>query len=236
VSPSPPPPSNPWRGEYFANPWLSGSPALVRNDAAIDFGWASARLLRRSRRQLLVRWTRTSNFSGGRYRFTTTTDDGVRLYVDGRLVMNRWYDMRPPPSTYTQPGSGNHTVRMEYFDHVGEAVAKLSLSKVNGEDKPEPVGNIITCARPATPGQGLPAGGKRLGGYEPKGYGRSAAAAVSSWTASGWIRIATVRQASPIASRCGRAATHPSAGNTAAGEPPFNVRAWADNYTPWGCP
>jgi hypothetical protein len=27
-----------------------------------------------------------------------------------------------------------------------------------------------------------------------------------------------------------------SVGNTAAGEAPFRVRAWTDNYTPWGCP
>ena len=28
-----------WRGEYFANPDLSGEPALVRNDTAVDFDW-----------------------------------------------------------------------------------------------------------------------------------------------------------------------------------------------------
>src|SRR5687767_7863144 len=30
-----------WRGSYFANATLAGTPALVRDDAAIDFDWGS---------------------------------------------------------------------------------------------------------------------------------------------------------------------------------------------------
>jgi len=46
-----------------------------------------------------VRWTRTLWFDAGRYRFTTTTDDGVRLYLDGQLIVDQWRDQ--PPTTYT---------------------------------------------------------------------------------------------------------------------------------------
>ena len=30
-----------WMGEYWANPSLTGSPTLVRNDWAVDFDWGT---------------------------------------------------------------------------------------------------------------------------------------------------------------------------------------------------
>ncbi len=39
-----------------------------------------------------VRWTGT--FDAESYRLTTTTDDGVRVYVDDPLVISSWWPMR----------------------------------------------------------------------------------------------------------------------------------------------
>ncbi len=85
-----------WRGEYFANPSLSGTPTLVRDDAQIAFDWnegspdPSLPI-----NQFSVRWTRTIDFAAGTYRFTTFSDDGVRLYVDGALRLDKWIDQGP---------------------------------------------------------------------------------------------------------------------------------------------
>jgi hypothetical protein len=46
-----------------------------------------------------VRWTRTLLFIAGRWRFTTTTDDGVRVWVDSTLVIDQWVD-QPPDRSY----------------------------------------------------------------------------------------------------------------------------------------
>ena len=124
-----------WRGEYYTNPYLAGSPTLVRTDAAVDFTWNSgspAGGIPADRYS--VRWSRTLNLASGVYRFATRTDDGVRLFVDGALVIDRWYPM--PPTTHTADvpvSAGNHNVRMEYYEWTGVASAKLWWTRVGDE-------------------------------------------------------------------------------------------------------
>ena len=86
----PPPPAAGWFAEYFANPHLQGLPAVSRSEAAIDFNWGGG-----SPDSAIpvdyfsARWTQQINLSAGRYRFTTRTDDGVRLYVNNLLLLDR---------------------------------------------------------------------------------------------------------------------------------------------------
>jgi len=125
-----------WKGAYFNNLDLSGQPALVRNDNNPDFNWGagspSSGCINAD--NFSVRWTRTLSFDRGVYRFRTTTDDGVRLYVDNNLIINKWQDQA---STTYQSGDvfldgGNHSIRMEYYERGGAAVAKLSWERVGG--------------------------------------------------------------------------------------------------------
>jgi hypothetical protein len=238
LNPPPPPPATPWRGEYFTNPWLSGSPALVRDDPAIDFNWGyGSPAPQIPPDNFSVRWTRTISLSAGRYRFRTITDDGVRLYVDGKLVMNRWYDM--PPTTfnvYLDLGAGNHTVRMEYFEHLGTAEAHLTISSAQSE-KPAAVGNIITCARPGTWVRIYRWDGSTWADTNPKGYGpigSSGRMKLDGFTVD-VNRYGQTGQPYRVEVWSDGVRLQ-SVGNTAAGEAPFRVRADADNYTPWGCP
>jgi hypothetical protein len=117
----------PWQGEYFAGRDLTKAPVLVRTDPAINFNWgwkAPAEELPAD--NFAVRWTGTFTFEGGRYRFTTTTDDGVRLYVDDRLVINSWRPMRGSRNVTLRLAPGEHTVRMEYFEATQAARAHLT--------------------------------------------------------------------------------------------------------------
>ena len=81
-----------WRGEYFANPDLSGEPALVRNDTAVDFDWGDASpapgLVPAD--EFSARWTRTLGFAQGIYRFSITANDGARVLVDNQIVIDAW--------------------------------------------------------------------------------------------------------------------------------------------------
>lgn len=120
---------NNWRGEYFNNRSLSGSPVLVRDDANVDFNWGNSSPAPSvvNNDNFSVRWTRNVNFSGGRYRFTTHTDDGVRLWVNGALVIDRWRDQEATTHTAdVNVPTGSVSIRMEYYDHGGGAVARLS--------------------------------------------------------------------------------------------------------------
>ncbi len=123
-----------WKGEYFDNPDLSGSPVLTRNDPTIDFDWGqNAPALGISADNFSVRWSRFLNLPDGNVRFTVTADDGVRLWVDGHLFIDQWHDQ--PPTTYTADvwlAAGSHVVQMEYYEHSGGAVARLSWNGSGG--------------------------------------------------------------------------------------------------------
>lgn len=128
--------SDRWRGEYFANTSLAGAPSMVRDDGAgtINFNWGNGGpgTCGVGSDNFSVRWTRTFHFTGGTWRFTTTTDDGVRLYVDGALVIDRWIDQGP--TTYTANvtlAPGNHTIVFAYYEKGGGAVAQLGWEPVS---------------------------------------------------------------------------------------------------------
>ena len=82
-----------WKGEYFDNRTLSGAPILVRQDARVGFDWAtSAPSALLPTDNFSVRWTRTLSLPAGNYLFTTHTDDGVRVWLDDKLIIDRWQE------------------------------------------------------------------------------------------------------------------------------------------------
>ena len=133
--PTPPPTpaptvSGPWTGEYFNNTVLSGSPAVVRGDAAVDFNWGwGPPTAGVNRDYFSVRWSGAFPFDAGRYRFTTTSDDGVRVYVDSQPIIDAWYPMRGTRSGYVDLPAGSHSVRVEYFERLQAAMARLQWER-----------------------------------------------------------------------------------------------------------
>jgi hypothetical protein len=122
-------PSDGWHGEYFDNRWLSGSPALERHDAKLDFNWGyGSPATSIPSDGFSVRWRRTAHFDASAYRFAATADDGIRVFVDGRLVVDGgWYDH--PARTFVGEISlaeGDHEVVVEYYENTGLASAKVS--------------------------------------------------------------------------------------------------------------
>ncbi|MBN1976717.1 MAG: hypothetical protein JW918_04885 [Anaerolineae bacterium] len=124
-----------WRGEYYGNRKLEGSPALMRDDNAIDFAWGTASPDPAvPADNFSVRWTRSVGFAAGTYRFFTSTDDGVRLFVDGNLLIDKWYDQKLP-NTHTGDvylAAGQHTVVVEYYEHGDQAHAHVWWKKGDG--------------------------------------------------------------------------------------------------------
>ncbi|MBS3919496.1 MAG: hypothetical protein KG012_11480 [Deltaproteobacteria bacterium] len=145
--------SDRWKGEYFNNKSLSGTPLMVRDDGTgyLNFDWGTgspSSTCGIPSDNFSARWTRTFYFEGGTYRFSVTADDGVRFYVDGSLKVDRWFDQPAATHAVDVPlSAGNHTLRMEYYETGGQAVAKLSWQKVT-TDKP-PVSPTISMSPPS---------------------------------------------------------------------------------------
>ncbi|MFO7698642.1 MAG: PA14 domain-containing protein [Anaerolineae bacterium] len=117
-----------WRGEYYGNVDLAGTPVLVRNDATIAFEWgANAPAPGVPADRFSVRWTQVLTFAQGPYRFVTRADDGIRLYVDERPVIDAWDSTGDRTfDGYVWLSAGTHTVRVEFREHLGNALAHMS--------------------------------------------------------------------------------------------------------------
>ncbi len=130
-----------WRGEYYANATLSGTP-VVRWDNAVNFDWGTLSPMPGvlPADEFSVRWTRDVYLQAGTYQFYATVDDGVRIAVDGVPVIDQWI----PQTRATHAGTyylaaGTHQIRVEYFEATGDAVAIVSWT---GSDFPAPPGPV----------------------------------------------------------------------------------------------
>jgi hypothetical protein len=141
-TPSPAPPPlviNRWLGEYYSNATLSGAPAVVRDDAAINFNWGTGSpapgIIPND--NFSVRWTRSLDLPAGRYLFTVSHDDGARLWAGNTLLVDRWYDqaVSTQQAEIDWPG-GIMPVKMEYYEHTNLAQASLTWTRLGSSPPP----------------------------------------------------------------------------------------------------
>jgi glucose/arabinose dehydrogenase len=122
-----------YKAEYFNNMTFTGTPVLSRCEATINNNWGAASPAAGvNADHFSVRWTGVFNFTGGTYQFTATTDDGMRVFVDNKSVINAFVDQGP--TTYrstTSLTSGQHEVKVEYYENTGGAVAQMSFAPAN---------------------------------------------------------------------------------------------------------
>jgi hypothetical protein len=112
-----------WKGEYYPNDQWAGLPSVVRNDDRLYFIWGEG-----SPDPLIpadhfsVRWTRTFDLEPGSYRFDLTVDDGVRMWIDNVLVLDKV--QQADNAAYSLVATltpGNHTFRLDYVEYAGNA-------------------------------------------------------------------------------------------------------------------
>jgi mono/diheme cytochrome c family protein len=116
-------------GRYFNNKTLTGTPALTRTEV-VNFDWGTnAPGTGIGKDNFSVRWTGDVKTSAaGGYRFRTVSDDGVRLWVNGVLVIDNWSlhgATTNTSNTITLAANTRYTIKMEFYEQTGSAVAKL---------------------------------------------------------------------------------------------------------------
>lgn len=114
-------------GEYFMGPNFESLKA-TRVDRQIDFDWKAAPIDGLPRENFSVRWTGTVQAKqGGVYTFVTNCDDGSRLWIDDRQIIDDWsvHPARPISARVTFAPNSRHRIRLEYFQDRFDAVARL---------------------------------------------------------------------------------------------------------------
>jgi len=116
-----------WKGEYFNNATLAGSPKVTNYYNAIDLNWGNkAPVSGITADYFSTRFTGEFSFVGGKYRFFATMDDGMRIWLDDDLILDQWNLGSARTITVDKDVSeGKHTIKVEYFENTGDAVCKV---------------------------------------------------------------------------------------------------------------
>jgi len=112
-----------WSAEYWPNPNLAGGPILRTTVPEINFEWGLGGPADLPSDNFSARFTRQVTFPGGPVRFFARSDDGIRLWVNDRLLIDHWYD-HPAGEVYAANISlapGTYTIRVEYYERFDRA-------------------------------------------------------------------------------------------------------------------
>lgn len=118
-------------GEYFDNLDLTGL-KLRRLDPTVNFDWGLySPDPAVGEETFSARWTgKILAASSETYTFYTTSDDGIRLWIDNNLVIDSW--VAQPPTEHSGSialkAGAKSDIKIEYFEDGGGAVAQLAWS------------------------------------------------------------------------------------------------------------
>ncbi len=148
---SAPVPTGTWTAQYFGNPNLTGDPVAIISEASPTHHWGSAAPFPSlPADNFSARWLSIQNLSGGSYTVSVAADDGVRVYVNGSLVIDQWH--AASGQTYTASlnlPAGQAYFQVEYYEATGEASIDFNLTQ-NGvpvsppSQPPSPTGATAT--------------------------------------------------------------------------------------------
>jgi beta-N-acetylglucosaminidase/RNase P/RNase MRP subunit p29 len=139
-----------WLGYYYNNKNLTGDPlfnrvvAQPRNDFSFteDFGRGSP-ATGIGNDNFSIRYVTAQKIPAGEYTIRARADDGVRVYIDGRLVLNRWSNssMREDAvkvsieDVVNAPAgqSDIHWIEVHYYEDKGDAKVGFEMRPISDE-------------------------------------------------------------------------------------------------------
>jgi nitrous oxidase accessory protein NosD len=133
-------PVTPWTARFFA--WsdssdvrgdstgferlLRGAPLLTRELSRLDLEWYRPQLAELPREHWALEATSTLRLAAGAYRLRSISDDGIRVWIDGKLVIDRWNVHESVVDEAALTG-GSHDLRVRYFQADGWTELRVEI-------------------------------------------------------------------------------------------------------------
>ena len=116
-----------FNNDSYSNNNPGGVPVLVTDEPVIDHSWQSGSPDPSIHSDNFSgRWQGKFVFTADNYIFHALADDGVKLKIDGQIVINGWKNQAPTDYYVTVPlTAGEHTLEVEYYEAYGGARLKL---------------------------------------------------------------------------------------------------------------
>jgi LysM repeat protein len=124
-------PNEYWRGQYFADKYFTEF-VDERQDIEVRFNWyAEAPFAGMPNDRFSVRWEKVEAFGAGNYEFVAVADDGVRVYVDDKLIIDGW---KIQPATEYKAEiyleAGLHKLAVDYYEEADAAQIDVQWHRV----------------------------------------------------------------------------------------------------------
>lgn len=124
-------PAGQWQMTFWQNREMVGAPVFSRCDThELSYKWDDGGPDgMKSPDNFSMQWLGSFDFTGGTYLFDATYDDGMRLWLDGDLIIDDWL-VHPltQKQVVKQVAKGSHVVRVEYFESDGGALMSVQWS------------------------------------------------------------------------------------------------------------
>ncbi|NDJ59607.1 MAG: SH3 domain-containing protein, partial [Chloroflexi bacterium] len=131
----------PWTAQYYANDGLVGDPVAILSVDRISQNWGSGSPQPSVPADFFsARWTSVLTLENDTYTITTRVDDGVRVFVNGNIVIDQWNIA--DGATYTADvalQAGAHVFIVEYFEATGDAFVEFDITR---RAQAEPPSNV----------------------------------------------------------------------------------------------
>ncbi len=143
-------------GQYFVGRDFAKL-GFARIDRHVNFDWGTGTpAAGLGADDFSIRWSgQVEAPISGEYAFHVTADDGVRLWVNGELIIDRWHDQAAAEHTgrITLEAGQKYNIKMEYYEAGGESTARLRWSAPGIAKQPIPVSRLYApqAAAPAKP-------------------------------------------------------------------------------------
>ena len=142
------------QGDYYDNMDFTVL-RVTRTDSTINFDWGTGSPDPSIGVDTFsVRWTgQIETPFSQTYTFYTVSDDGVRLWVNGQLIIDNWTDHAPTENsgTITLTGGQRYNIQLDFYENGGGTVAQLSWSSPSIAKEIVPQSQLYPPGGPPTP-------------------------------------------------------------------------------------